>query len=325
MPALLRYLAARLAQVVPLALLVILANFFLLRLAPGDMADVMAGEAGAATPEFMAALRRQFGSDEPVTLQLLHYFERILTFDLGYSFRNGETVLQLILARLPATLLLVGASLVLATIIGVALGWVAAAKQGRWPDLGLSVLTTVGFATPVFWIGLMMIVLFSIHLHWLPTGGFYDEDAELTGFAYGLDVLRHMVMPVTSLAIFYVAIYARLTRTAVLEVAALDFVRMARAKGLARGRIARAHVLRNALLPVVTITGLHLGALLGGSVVVETVFAWPGLGRLAFDAVAQRDTNLLLGILLCSSLLVMAVNLATDLVTAALDPRIVLR
>ncbi len=321
----LRYLLGRLLQVAPVALLIILANFFLLRLAPGDLADVMAGEAGAATPEFMAALREQFGSDQPVFTQLLNYYQKILSFDLGYSFRNGADVTSLIVARLPATALLVGASLVLAVTLGVALGWLAAVTPRRWVAGVVSMVTSIGFATPLFWIGLMLIVLFSIELRWLPTGGFYDRDAGHEGWDLVVDVARHMIMPVASLAIFYVTIYARLTTTAILDVQKMDYVRTAHAKGLGPRYVSIVHVLRNALLPVVTVSGMQIGALISGSVVIETVFSWPGMGRLAFDAVMQRDLNLLLGILFCTSLLVIAANLVTDLVYALLDPRIELQ
>jgi peptide/nickel transport system permease protein len=321
----LRYLIGRLLQIVPVAFLIILANFFLLRMAPGDMADVMAGEAGAATPEFMAALREQFGSDQPVLLQLLNYYHRILSLDLGYSFRNGADVTTLILSRLPATALLVGASLLLAATLGVALGWVSAVTPRRWVAGLVSVATSIGFATPLFWIGLMLIVLFSIELRWLPTGGFYDLDAGYEGWDFIVDVARHMAMPVASLAVFYVAIYARLTSTAIADVQKMDYVRTAQAKGLSPRYISVVHVLRNALLPVVTVSGMQIGALISGSVVIETVFSWPGMGRLAFDAVMQRDLNLLLGILFCTSLLVIAANLVTDLLYALLDPRIELQ
>lgn len=321
----LRYLASRLLQVLPVAFFIILVNFFLLRMAPGDLADVMAGEAGAATPEYMAALRAQFGTDQPVWQQLLHYYRKVLSFDLGYSFRNGGEVTQLILSRLPATLLLVGTSLVVAAVVGVCLGWFAAVTRRRWAARAASVASTIGFATPLFWVGLMLIVLFSIELKWLPTGGIYDLDADYEGWAFVVDVLRHMAMPVATLSVFYVAVYARLTQVAVLDVLQMDYVRTARAKGLPHRRISRMHVLRNALLPVLTVTGMQVGALIGGSVVVETVFAWPGMGRLAFDAVMQRDLNLLLGILFCTSLLVIAANLLTDLLYATFDPRIQLQ
>ncbi|MFC4276643.1 ABC transporter permease [Achromobacter aloeverae] len=319
------YFVNRLVQMVPIALLIILANFFLLKLAPGDMADVMAGEMGAATPELMASLRQQFGADQPLPQQLLHYYEKLLSFDLGYSFRNGASVATLIAERLPATVLLAGSGLLLACLAGVGLGWLSANTRRAWLRHAISTFTTVGFATPLFWTGLMLIVLFSIHFRWLPTGGLEDIDAEYQGYARLADIARHMIMPVLSLAFFYLAIYTRITRNAIKEVQGMDHVRTARAKGLGELRISIVHVLRNALLPVVTVTGMQVGSILSGSVVVETVFAWPGLGRLAFDAVMQRDLNLLLGILFCSSLVVMIANIATDLAYARLDARIALK
>jgi peptide/nickel transport system permease protein len=319
------YIIGRLIQIIPVALLIILSNFFLLKLAPGDVAEVMAGEMGAATPELMATLREQFGTDQALPVQLLNYYQKLLTLDLGYSFRNGMQVTQLIADRLPATALLGATSLLLALLIGVGLGWLGANTPRSWLKNAISVFTSVAFAAPLFWLGLMLIVLFSVHLRWLPTGGIEDLDAEYQGLERLVDIARHMIMPVLSLTLFYISIYARITRAAIKDVQKLDFVRTARAKGLGRHRVSIVHVLRNALLPVVTVTGMQIGSILSGSVVVETVFAWPGLGRLAFDAVMQRDLNLLLGILFCSSLVVMFANLLTDLLYARLDPRIELK
>lgn len=321
----LTYISGRLIQIIPVALLIILANFFLLKLAPGDITEIMAGEMGAATPEFMAELRTQFGTDQSLPLQLLHYYQKLLSFDLGYSFRNGMEVTALIADRLPATAMLAAASLTLAVLLGVGLGWLGANTHRAWLKNVVSVFTSIGFATPLFWVGLMLIVFFSIHLRLLPTGGVEDLDAEYQGFERLVDVGKHMIMPVLSLTLFYVAIYARITRAAIKDVQKLDFVRTAKAKGLSRHRVSIVHVLRNALLPVVTVTGMQIGSILSGSVVVETVFAWPGMGRLAFDAVMQRDLNLLLGVLFCSSLVVMFANIATDLIYARLDPRIELK
>lgn len=321
----LTYVCSRLIQIIPVALLIILANFFLLKLAPGDISEIMAGEMGAATPEFMAELRTQFGTDQSLLAQLLHYYQKLLSFDLGYSFRNGMEVTALIADRLPATAMLAGASLALAVLLGVGLGWLGANTRRAWLKNVVSVFTSIGFATPLFWVGLMLIVFFSIHLKWLPTGGVEDLDAEYQGFERLADIGKHMIMPVLSLTLFYVAIYARITRAAIKDVQKLDFVRTAKAKGIGKHRVSIIHVLRNALLPVVTVTGMQIGSILSGSVVVETVFAWPGMGRLAFDAVMQRDLNLLLGVLFCSSLVVMFANIMTDLVYARLDPRIELK
>ena len=316
------YPVRRLLQAVPLVAVIAVMNFFWLRLAPGDLADVMAGEAGAATPEYLAALRHQFGTDQPLGLQFLAYLERIVHLDLGWSFRYNESVLKLIAGRLPATALLMISALVIALVLGCVAGTIAAVSRHRWVDVAVSILATLGFATPLFWLGLMLMVLFSAHLHWLPAGGILTPGVAASGWAMLRDLAAHMVLPVFCLAAYYLAIYARLMRASVLEVSGLDFVRTARAKGLSRVATIRAHVVPNALLPIVTMTALQFGALFSGSVAIETVFSWPGLGQLALDAVASRDLNLLLGILFFSSVLVLAVNLIVDLAYGWFDPRI---
>jgi len=316
------YPVRRLLQAVPLVAVIAVMNFFWLRLAPGDLADVMAGEAGAATPEYLAALRHQFGTDQPLGLQFLAYLERIVHLDLGWSFRYNESVLKLIAGRLPATALLMISALVIALVLGCVAGTIAAVSRHRWVDVAVSILATLGFATPLFWLGLMLMVLFSAHLHWLPAGGILTPGVATTGWAMLRDLAAHMVLPVFCLAAYYLAIYARLVRASVLEVSGLDFVRTARAKGLSRVATIRAHVVPNALLPIVTMTALQFGALFSGSVAIETVFSWPGLGQLALDAVASRDLNLLLGILFFSSVLVLVVNLVVDLAYGWFDPRI---
>lgn len=316
------YPLRRLLQALPLVVVIGVLNFFWLRLAPGDMADVMAGEAGAATPEYLAALRHQFGTDQPVAMQFAAYLNRLAHLDLGWSFRYNESVMGLIVGRLPATALLMVSALVLALVCGCMAGTVAAVSRRRWIDITVSVVSTLGFATPLFWLGLMLMVLFSAHLHWLPAGGITTPGVSATGWAHIADIAAHMVLPVFCLASYYLAIYARLMRASVLEVANLDFVRTARAKGVSRATTIRSHVVPNALLPIVTMTALQFGALFSGSVAIETVFSWPGLGQLALDAVASRDLNLLLGVLFFSSVLVLAVNLAADLAYGWFDPRI---
>ncbi|ADG19567.1 binding-protein-dependent transport systems inner membrane component [Paraburkholderia atlantica] len=316
------YPLRRLLQALPLVVTIAVLNFFWLRLAPGDLADVMAGEAGAATPEYLAALRHQFGTDQPLALQFLAYLDRMAHLDLGWSFRYNESVLRLILERLPATALLMVGALVIALLFGCVAGTVAAVSRRRSIDIAISILATLGFATPLFWLGLMLMVLFSAHLHWLPAGGITTPGLAATGWTRVGDIAAHMALPVFCLAAYYLAIYARLMRASVLEVAGLDFVRTARAKGLSRAATIRAHVVPNALLPIVTMTALQFGTLFSGSVAIETVFSWPGLGQLALDAVASRDLNLLLGILLFSSVLVLIVNLAMGLAYGWFDPRI---
>lgn len=312
-------------QAIPTVIGIVILNFFLLQLAPGDAADVMAGEAGSATEETMAMLRQRFGLDLPLLQQLYAYLGNLAHGSLGFSPRYNLPVATLIAQRLPGTLLLMGLALTIALALGIALGAIMALNAGRWPDRILSIASLVFYSVPGFWIGLMLIVLFSVTLGWLPSGGAETIGSGKAGFAALLDRLRHMILPATSLSLFYVAIYARLTRASVLEVASQDFVRTASAKGLSPLTIAARHVLRNALLPVTTLAGMHFGGILGGAVVVETVYSWPGLGRLAFEAVLRRDFNVLLGVLLLSSLLVIFINMVVDLVQAWLDPRIEVR
>jgi peptide/nickel transport system permease protein len=317
------FIARRLAQLVPVLLAIATLNFLLLHMAPGDAADIIAGQAGHATPEFVAELRRDFGLDKPLHQQYLIYLGKLATLDLGYSALYQLPVSELILDRLPATLALMVPALAIAVGLGVVLGVVAAKNRGGWVDNIVSVGALVVYATPVFWLGLMLIVFFSITLGILPSGGSSDVRGSSTGLAYALDFAHHLVLPVITMALFYVAIYTRLMRASMLEVYSLDFITTARAKGLADGAIAWRHAARNALLPVVTLAGLQFGHLLGGSVLVETVFGWPGLGRLVFDSLQQRDLNLLLGILFVSSVVVVLANLAADLTYGFLDPRIV--
>lgn len=321
----LRLIGYRLLKAIPLILAIVICNFILLKLAPGDAAEVLAGEAAAGTAEYLAELRARFGLDQPVHLQLWNYIAKLVTFDLGYSFRHNQSILSLILDRLPATLLLMFSGMGLAVVLGAALGMLASQRVNQWQDNIISVFAILSFSVPVFWLGLMLIVVFSVNLGWFPAGGMETMASGKFGMARLLDILRHMVMPVTTLGLFYVALYTRVMRASMLEVFNQDFVTTARAKGLSKGRITFRHVFRNALLPIVTLVGIQFGTLLGGSVLVETVFSWPGLGRLAFEAVFQRDINLLLGILLMCSILVVVSNILVDVMYSRLDPRIRIR
>ncbi|AXK67746.1 ABC transporter permease [Burkholderia sp. IDO3] len=309
-------------QAVPTVVGIVIVNFFLLKLMPGDAADVIAGEAGSATAETMTLLRAKFGLDQPVFHQLAAYLANLSHFSLGYSPRYDMPVMQLILSRLPNTLLLMGVALSFALVVGLALGAVMAHWAGKWPDRVLSVFALLFYSTPGFWIGLLAIVLFSVRLGWLPSGGNVTIGAHAGGVAYLADVGRHVLLPALTLSTFFVAIYARLTRAAMLEVQRQDFVRTAHAKGLHPWRVTVGHVLRNALVPLTTVVGMHFGTLLGGAAVTETVFSWPGLGRLALDAVLARDFSVLLGVLLLSSMLVIVANALVDLLQAWLDPRV---
>ncbi len=321
---LLRYLAYRVLLAIPVVLGIVVLNFFLIHLAPGDAASVLAGESGAATPQYMDQLRHRFGLDQPLGTQFAVYLLNMLHLNLGYSFRNDSPVLSLILDRLWPTGLLMLTAFVTALVLGTLLGLVAATGRGTWRDTVISLASLVAYATPGFWLGLMMIVVFAIHLGWLPTSGFDTVGAFNEGWDEVTDVARHLVMPASALSLFYLAVYARVMRASVLEQVGIDYVTTARAKGQTERRIMTGHVLGNALLPVVTMAGVQAGNLIGGSIVVETVFGWPGIGTLAFDALQSRDLNLLLGIFFISACLVVVVNLVVDLVYVALDPRMAL-
>lgn len=318
----LRYIIRRLFQAVPIVLAIIVLNFFLLNMAEGDAVDVLAGEAGSATPEYMAELRAKFGLDQPLPVQLLVYLKNILSLDLGYSFRHDMPVSVLIVDRFWPTLLLMVSTIILAVLFGILLGLFAAINLNTWKDAVISVFALITYATPLFWVGLMMIVVFSINLRWFPTSGMENIAAFYEGFDRFVDITHHLVLPTITLSLFYLALYTRLMRASMLEQYGQDYVVTARAKGLPERRITFGHVLRNALLPVVTMAGVQVGALIGGSVIVESVFAWPGLGMLAFESLFARDLNLLLGIFLISSVLVVVVNLIVDVIYCFLDPRI---
>lgn len=317
-----KFAAQRLLKMVVVVIAIAVTNFLLIHSAPGDPASVIAGESGAADPQLLAQLRAQFGLDKPLSTQLLMYLGHVLQGDLGMSFRQGRPVQDLIMDRLPATLLLTGSAFLFAIVVGVLLGALASQRVGKAADSVITVLALGFYATPLFWVGLMLVLCFSVWLDWLPSFGMITVGAGYVGWAAAQDITVHLILPALTLGLFYMAVYARLTRASMLEVASQDFVRTARAKGVPEGRILRRHVLRNALLPVITFAGVQAGQLVGGSILVETVFAWPGIGRLAFDALLARDYQLLLGVFFCTSVLVVLFNLATDLLYVLIDPRV---
>jgi peptide/nickel transport system permease protein len=314
------YIGQRLGKGVVVVLAIVIVNFLLIRMAPGDPAVVMAGESGASDEVYVAQLRKAFGLDRPIPEQLGIYVSNIARLDLGYSHRMQRPVLDMIVERLPATLLLTVTAYLFSLVAGITLGAIAAARAGRLSDTLITVFSLIFYATPIFWVGLMGILLFTVTLGWLPAFGM----ASIAAGQGGLDVARHLIMPALTLGLFHMAVYARLTRASMLEVFDLDYVRTARAKGLPRGRVVRMHVLRNAVLPVLTFAGLQAGQLIGGAIVVETVFAWPGIGRLAFDALMQRDYATLLGAFVFTSAMGVVFNLLTDLAYLALNPQITL-
>ncbi len=317
-----KYVAGRILHGLPIILAIVVVNFFLIRLAPGDAASVLAGESGAATQEYMDQIRAQFGLDQPLWVQFVSYMKNLVVFDLGYSFRHSREVSELILERLGATALLMGASMLLSVGFGILLGAIAAVRNGTFTSHVIVILAIVTYATPLFWVGLMLIIVFALNLGWFPTSGIETIGKTATPLGHALDVLHHLVLPAIALSFFYMALYTRLMRASMLETLGQDFIKTARAKGLAPSKIVWRHALRNAILPVLTMAGVQVSAMLGGSVIIESVFGWPGLGLLAYESLFARDLNLLLGIFFLSSILVVVTNAVVDVIYTIVDPRI---
>jgi peptide/nickel transport system permease protein len=314
-----RYLVRRLLEAVPLVVGVVVLVFLLIHAAPGDPIAHLAGD--RATAEFQDQLRRTLGLDRPLSEQLWRYLAHVARGDLGYSFTFQEPVLTLILRRLSPTLLLMGTSFVVSAVLGVWIGvWTAVRATSRvWN--GVTVVSIVGYSIPSFWLGEVLVLVFGALLGWFPIVGMSSLTAQ-GELASVLDIAWHLVLPVATLTAFYIALISRLTRAAMLEVLDQDYVVAARGKGLPLRAIVYRHGLRNALLPVTTVLGLQLGTMIAGFVLVETVFAWPGLGRLTYEAIVARDYPVINGLFIVVSCSVIVANLLTDLLYAFIDPRI---
>ncbi|KAB2699473.1 ABC transporter permease [Brucella lupini] len=317
-----KYVVSRVLHGIPIILAIVVVNFFLIRLAPGDAVQVLAGETGGASAEYVQQLRERFGLDQPLWVQFLAYMKNLLVFDLGYSFRHNREISGLILDRLGVTALLMAASMVISIGFGVLLGAIAAVKDRTAVSQAIVIMAVITYATPLFWVGLMLIIIFSLNLGWFPTSGYETIGIPMSFGGRVLDIAHHLVLPATTLSFFYMALYTRLMRASMLEVLGQDYVRTARAKGLGDKQVVFRHALRNAIIPVITMAGVQVSAMLGGSVIVESVFGWPGLGLLAYEALFSRDLNLLLGIFFLSSILVVIVNALVDVIYTIIDPRI---
>ncbi len=317
-----RYILQRLVYGALLMLGVVVMNFLLIHAVPGDVADVIAGEMGGLSEEAMARIRAEYGLDQPLLSQLWLYLSRVLTGDLGMSYQFNRPVTEMILQRLWPTVLLAVSAQVVAIVLGVTLGVLASRRPQGVLSGFVSVFATVGYAAPVFWTGMMLVILLAVQWPLFPVEGMVSARFRGTGLAYALNVAHHLVLPALTLGILFMAQYARLALASMIEVLGADYIRTARAKGLPERRVVFHHALRNAVLPILTIAGLQFGNLISGALLVETVFNWPGMGRLAFDSVLRRDYSTLLGILIFSSAVVVVVNLLTDLSYRLADPRI---
>ena len=317
-----KHLMSRLAQGLALVLAVVVLNFVLVHAAPGDPVETIAGASGGMDEKLQAELRAQYGLDQPLPVQLGIYLGKVLRGDLGYSYFFNLPVSGLIAERVPATLALVLTSVLAAFLIGTTLGVLSSRKPNGWLSQTINVLSLVGFAAPVFWLGMLLVILLASVFPVFPVSGMRGIASDGRGLADVMDVLYHLVLPSLTLGLVYLAQYSRLSRAAMLDVLGADYIRTARAKGLSERVVLYKHALRNAVLPVVTVLGLQFGNVLAGAIVVETVFNWPGLGRLAYESVLRRDYPTILGVLLFASVVVVVMNQITDLCYRLIDPRI---
>jgi peptide/nickel transport system permease protein len=315
-----RYVVRRLLQVLPAVASILIVTFAVVQAAPGDPVVAVAGESG--NEEYYDFMREKFGLDRPVVEQFWTYATNVLRGDLGVSFVQGQEVVDLILERVPATLLLMGSALLVSTVGGIVLGALAARRPFGPFDLGVSTGALVGYALPSFWLAQLAMLTIAFRTGWFPIQGMTDARADYTGLAHYLDVARHLVLPSLVLAASEVALITRIARTGILAEMDSDYIKVAQAKGLSPTGALVHHALRNALLPVVTVVGTRIGFLFSGAVLVETVFGWPGLGRLVLSAAQTRDHPLLLGMVLLVAFSLVLSNLLTDLLYARVDPRI---
>jgi len=292
LPVIVKLLLRRVLLAVPLVLAVVTLTFFFIRLAPGDPAAIMAGD--APTPEFLAQIRSEYGFDRPVWAQFLTFLGKAVTGDFGTSLYTKQPVFSVILERFPATVLMTGTAMIVASLIGIMIGVASAKRAGSRLDTLISAASLVGYSVPGFWVGQLLILLFAVSLNWLPVGGMEAARASYHGWRHIQDVAWHMVLPVATLSVFLLTMIARFTRAAMIDALDQDYV----------------------------LIGLEFGAVLAGAVVVEIVFSWPGLGRLFYDAIYRRDFPLLTGAFMFSSFIVIAVNMASDVACTLLDPRI---
>jgi len=329
-----RHLVRRLVELVPVFFGVLLVVFVIAHLTPGDPVQIALGE--HATPEALERLRAELNLDEPLPVQFARYLGQVVRGDLGRSIQTNEQVIVELGTRFPATIELTFSAMLIASAVGILTGVVAAARRNTWFDGASMLVALFGFSMPIFWLGIMLILLFAAYLGWFPISGRLDYTVEISRLtnlhlvdavvsknwvAFG-NALRHLVLPAVTLSTVPLAIIARMTRSSLLEVLRQDYVRTARAKGMAEIQVVTRHALRNAFIPVVTVIGLNVGSLLGGAILTETIFAWPGVGRLVVDAIFARDYPLVQGAVLVIAIVFVLVNLVVDLSYAYLDPRI---
>lgn len=315
-----RYLMGRLLQVVPVLFAIVTVNFAIIHLAPGDPAIAIAGP--AASQAYIDSVHRQFGFDKSLPEQYVIYIANLIQGNMGVSVPARRPVLDVVMERVPATLLLVLTAWFVSLAIGIFLGTKAGMRRGSLADRAISLSALTLYSIPVFWLALMLVFVFALHLRWLPISGLRDTVFPRQGFALVLDIGSHMVLPIASMVAFYMPQFYQLTRSSVADTLEEDFVKTLQATGLQRTTIYSRYVLKNASLPTITLAGLWLGYSLTGAVLIEVIFAWPGLGRLLFDSALARDYPVLLGVFVVASVMVVLVALLTDILYVYLDPRV---
>jgi peptide/nickel transport system permease protein len=313
-----RYVLRRVIQMVPTILVILILNFLIIRLAPGDPARAMAGE--NAAPQNVEALRVRWGLNKPLSEQVVIYFSRLAHGDLGFSYNSLTPVSDLIVNRLPQTVFLMLTATLLSFLLGTLLGAYAGSRYPSRLDSAVSTTSLVFYSMPIFWFG--MLLLFAIKLKWLPSAGMRDIIDPKTGLAYIADLAKHSILPVATLSAFNLPFFLRITRASLIDTLREDYITTAEAVGIPRNRIFMRHALPNALLPSVTAFGLVLGFILTGAVMTETVFSWPGIGRLMWEAISNRDYPTMMGVFMFSSVAVVVASLLTDIAYAMLDPRV---
>ena len=317
----LKALSIRLIHAAILLLAVLVLNFSMMHMAPGDVADTISQSMGGADEAVLERIRADYGLDQPFLVQLGRYVGRVLQFDLGYSFFYNQSVTSLILDRLPATLLLVLSAQIVALLLGVVLGVISARRPNGILSHFVTFFALFGYSAPVFWTGILLLIAFSLKIPLFPVAGMQDVTVEGGFFAHALDIARHLVLPMLTLASIFLALYSRLARATMMEVLGSDYVRTAKAKGLRPRDVVYKHALKNALSPVITLAGLQFSAVVSGAVLVETVFDWPGVGLYATKAIATQDFMPLMGVTLAIGALFVIVNLFVDLAYGLLNPK----
>lgn len=319
-----RYLTNRLLAMIPMLIGVTIISFFIMNLAPGDPAAMYIDPTlGNTNPAVLEQIREQMGLNKPIIVRYFIWLGELLQGNLGYSFLTRQPVLSEIGSRIGNTVLLASTALVISLVLGVAIGVYSALNQYKVSDYVITVLTFIGISLPGFWIAMMLILLFTSRLGWLPSVGMSDVMLRNpTPWQSFVDLIRHMILPVTVLSLAQIASWARYQRSSFLEVIEQDYIRTARSKGLKGSTVTNRHALRNAMLPIITLLGLAIPNLIGGAFVVETIFAWPGMGRLGTNAIYQMDYPIVMGVILFSSILVLVGNLLADVLYSFADPQI---